>query len=264
MAQTVETPAPAAANAAPQSPAPAAPVAAAPQPDKAWEQEYALWQAASGGNSAADYKAYLTAYPSGKFAEIAKNRIVSIEAAATPVAPPPPAVPVVVEAPPAPAFTLGTPAIEEALLDRGARREVQGRLTVLGFKTGGTDGVFGNNTRLAISRWQTVVGAPDSGYLSFDQLQRLRADSQGLYEDWLNKQTAVRRAPPRNPDRVLEGRVPKSDDGSAAAALALGVIGGALLGGALAGGGHHHGGPRGPGFRPGPGFGGPCGPRPCR
>ncbi|MGG7519736.1 peptidoglycan-binding domain-containing protein [Allorhizobium undicola] len=220
--------------------------AAAPQPANAWEQEYALWQASANGNTTADYQAYLAAYPAGKFADLAKNRVVRLEAEATPPAP----------AEVKPVFTAGTPLSEDALLDRGARREVQGRLTSLGFRTGGTDGVFGNNTRLALSNWQSVIGAPVTGYLSYDQLQRLRADSQGRYEDWLSQQTAARR-PPRPAGPVLEGPVRRNNDGEVAAALALGVIGGAILGGAI-GGGRHHGGP---GLHRGP-IG--CGPRPCR
>ena len=58
----------------------------------------------------------------------------------------------------------------------------------------------------------------------------------------------------RRQDRVLEGRVPNNNNGDAAAALALGLIGGALIGGAIAGGGRHHGG----GFRGGHGFGHGC------
>jgi hypothetical protein len=229
------------AAAAPTTPpvAPVAPAAAAPN-DQQWQQELAVWQAASSGNTPEEYKAYLRSYPMGKFADIARSRV----AAATP-APAPVAAPVVVEAPPAPPpppeYLPGTPMTEDGLLDRGMRREVQGRLTALGFATGGTDGVFGDQTRTSISRWQAAIGAPSTGYLNYGQFQRLRQDSQGAYETWLNQQLAARKRIVRRPDRVLEGRVPDNNNGDAAAALALGLIGGALIGGAIGSGGGHRG-----------------------
>lgn len=237
---------PAAGGATPPPVAATAPVAATPN-DQQWQQELAVWQAASSGNTPEEYKAYLRSYPTGKFADIARSRV----AAATPAPAPAPVVaPVVVEAPPPPPppeYLPGTPMTEDGLLDRGMRREVQGRLTALGFPTGGTDGVFGDQTRTSISRWQASIGAPSTGYLNYGQFQRLRQDSQGAYETWLNQQLAARKRVVHRPDRVLEGRVP-DNNGDAAAALALGLIGGALIGGAIAGGGgHHHGGGRGPG-----------------
>lgn len=49
-----------------------------------WEQEYALWKAASDGNTVTEYEAYLGAYPKGKFAAIAQARIVQLAAAEKP------------------------------------------------------------------------------------------------------------------------------------------------------------------------------------
>lgn len=230
--------------------------------DQQWQQELAVWQAASSGNTPDEYRAYLRSYPMGKFADIARSRV----AAATPApAPAPVAAPVVAEAPPPPPEYLpGTPMTEDGLLDRGMRREVQGRLTALGFPTGGSDGVFGGQTRTSISRWQASIGVPSTGYLNYGQLQRLRLDSQGAYEAWLDRQLAARKRVVHRPDRVLEGRVPDNNNGDAAAALALGLIGGALIGGAIAGGGGHRGGGHGPGPVRGPGPG-RCPPgAPCR
>jgi len=51
-----------------------------------WEQEYALWKAASDGNTVVEYEAYLKAYPTGKFAAIAQARIVQLAAAEQPAA----------------------------------------------------------------------------------------------------------------------------------------------------------------------------------
>lgn len=49
-----------------------------------WEQEYALWKAASDGNNVTEYEAYLRAYPEGKFAAIAQARIAQLAAAEQP------------------------------------------------------------------------------------------------------------------------------------------------------------------------------------
>lgn len=49
-----------------------------------WEQEYALWKAASDGNTVTEYEAYLKNYPNGKFAAIAQARIAQLAAAETP------------------------------------------------------------------------------------------------------------------------------------------------------------------------------------
>lgn len=55
-------------------------------PASDWEQEYALWKAASDGNTVNEYEAYLKTYPNGKFAAIAQARIVQLAAAEQPVA----------------------------------------------------------------------------------------------------------------------------------------------------------------------------------
>ncbi|MBX9458929.1 MAG: peptidoglycan-binding protein [Rhizobium sp.] len=55
-----------------------------PQGGADWEQEYALWKAASDGNTVTEYEAYLKTYPDGKFAAIAQARIAQLAAAETP------------------------------------------------------------------------------------------------------------------------------------------------------------------------------------
>ncbi len=65
---------------------------------------------------------------------------------------------------------------EERLLSLTAdeRREIQRRLTRLGYRTGGVDGVFGGNTRRALASWQRDEGLRASGYMTADQLRELR------------------------------------------------------------------------------------------
>lgn len=65
--------------------------------------------------------------------------------------------------------------VEDRILSLVETREMQERLTALGFDTGGTDGRFGEKTQLAIQAWQKSVGmAPADGYPSDLVLARLR------------------------------------------------------------------------------------------
>jgi len=236
-----------------------------------WEQEYALWKAASDGNTVNEYEAYLKAYPNGKFAAIAQARVVQLTAAEQPD-------PTIAEGDETqndasdksnvagnrknnnqqpeeqaaeddqsqPAddqaqdmadqaddsaaadrqnsmakkqggltrqddqaqdqqqdqqarYTDGSEDIEDAVLDREQRHEIQGRLSALGYDTLGTDGAFGPRTRDAIASWQQDNGAPVSGYLSEDQIDAIRVASAASYATWLATAApvVVRRVRPR-------------------------------------------------------------------
>ena len=75
----------------------------------------------------------------------------------------------------APAPDVPDDAVEERLLSLNLdeRREVQRRLTALGYRTFGFDGSFGRNTRLALADWQRDEGLRASGYLTADQFRVL-------------------------------------------------------------------------------------------
>ncbi|PLX35924.1 MAG: hypothetical protein C0606_17715 [Hyphomicrobiales bacterium] len=126
-------------------------------------------------------------------------------------------------------LTLGTPEEENALLDRTGRREMQGRLTSLGFSTRGVDGSFGRRSRAAITDWQLTNGAPASGYFSGDQIALLRKQSMETYPQWL---AANAQAPARSKRRVK--RVYKRGNNDAAAAAVFGLAAGAIIGSAAA------------------------------
>jgi hypothetical protein len=82
-----------------------------------------------------------------------------------------------------------TEEIESALdLSRGERREIQNRLRLIDHDPGGADGVFGPNTRTAISSWQAARGYPASGYLNDVQLTVLREESRTEYEAFQQSQ----------------------------------------------------------------------------
>jgi colicin import membrane protein len=249
-----------------------------------WEQEYALWKAASDGNTVTEYEAYLRAYPNGKFAAIAQARVVQLTAAEQPD-------PTIAEGDDAqndaskanvagnrknktqqsddqaaeddqsqPAddqaqdtanqddmqsddtaaadrqnsmrkqgglnqqqdqaqdqqqdqqqarYTEGSEDVEDAVLDREQRHEMQGRLSALGYDTLGTDGAFGPRTRDAIASWQQDNGAPVTGYLSEDQIDAIRVASAASYATWLATAAPVviRRVRPRAEWVVVRPRV---------------------------------------------------------
>jgi hypothetical protein len=61
-------------------------------------------------------------------------------------------------------------------LDKGRRRDVQRRLTRLGFDTK-VNGRFDKSTRAVITRWQAARGYPKTGFLNVLQHQALLTDS---------------------------------------------------------------------------------------
>jgi peptidoglycan hydrolase-like protein with peptidoglycan-binding domain len=61
-------------------------------------------------------------------------------------------------------------------LDRGKRRDVQRRLTRIGFDTK-VNGKFDEGTRAAITRWQAAHGYPTTGFLNTPQHESLLTES---------------------------------------------------------------------------------------
>lgn len=61
-------------------------------------------------------------------------------------------------------------------LNKGKRRDVQRRLTVLGFDTK-VNGKFDESTRAAITRWQAARGYPETGFLNARQHEALLTES---------------------------------------------------------------------------------------
>lgn len=66
-------------------------------------------------------------------------------------------------------------------LTKMTRREVQRRLTTLGFDTK-VDGKFDNSTRAAITRWQEERGYPKTGFLNTVQHTALLEESGSAIE----------------------------------------------------------------------------------
>ena len=155
----VATPAPGSAS----SPAPAA-VATGGS-----DVELEFWRSVKESNKLEELNAYLTSYPNGQFKSLA--RIASLENG------------------PSTATRNLTTGIDPATftedsnqtsedqigLDRGQRRDVQRRLTGLGFDTKVT-GKFDDQTRAVITRWQAARGYPSTGFLNKSQHKALLAE----------------------------------------------------------------------------------------
>ena len=67
---------------------------------------------------------------------------------------------------------------EQALnLSPTTARVIEGRLDALGLNPGRVDGVFDNDTRRAIRRYQQSRNLPETGYLNENVVVQLLADS---------------------------------------------------------------------------------------
>lgn len=117
----------------------------------------AAWDRARARDTIAAYRDYLAAQPRGAFRDAAEDRIAELER----------------EAGSAEAIRA-----EEALgLNPFTRNLIEARLDALGLRPGRVDGIFDQNTRRAIRRYQAARNLPATGYLTQDTVVRLLADS---------------------------------------------------------------------------------------
>ena len=131
------------------------------------DKEVVFWQSIQSSNSPAQFQAYLDQFPNGTFAPLARARLEELKAKPAEASrsgeqvatlpPPDTTVPVAEE-------------VERSIgLTRQGRSRAQLALTLLGYKTGGTDGSFGPKSRAAISAWQADRHETATGYLTAKQ-----------------------------------------------------------------------------------------------
>jgi uncharacterized caspase-like protein len=158
---------PVATNAAASTSSPAATASSSGTSDV----ELEFWRSVKESNKPEELNAYLTNYPNGQFKSLALARIAALENG------------------PSTATRNLTTGIDPATftedanqttedqigLDRGQRRDVQRRLTDLGFDTKVT-GKFDDTTRAVITRWQAARGYPKTGFLNKLQHKALLAE----------------------------------------------------------------------------------------
>ena len=135
------------------------------------EVELEFWRSIKDSNKPEELNAYLTNYPNGQFKSLALARIASLQ-----------------DGPSTATRNLTTgidpltfseaadqTAEDQIGLDRGQRRDVQRRLTALGFDTR-VNGKFDEQTRAVITRWQAARGYPRTGFLNTLQLKALQSE----------------------------------------------------------------------------------------
>jgi uncharacterized caspase-like protein len=135
------------------------------------EVELEFWRSIKDSNKPQELNAYLTTYPQGQFKSIALARIASLENGPGTTR----NLSALVEPPTA--TDEATQQTEDRIgLDKRKRREVQRRLTALGFDTR-VNGKFDEPTRAVITRWQAARGYPGTGFLNTLQHDALLSET---------------------------------------------------------------------------------------
>jgi hypothetical protein len=123
--------------------------------------ELEFWRSIKESNKPEELNAYLTNYPNGQFKSLALARIASLQDGPSTTTRN-----LTTGIDPATFTTDANQTTEDQIgLDKGQRRDVQRRLTGLGFDTK-VNGKFDDNTRAVITRWQAARGYPKSGFLN--------------------------------------------------------------------------------------------------
>ena len=162
-----------------------------------------LWTSAQHSNLASDYQAYLDAFPTGVFAQMARNRIAALTSASVPAAAA--AQPLVASIEPAASpnrnAEVGTVDTEKALkLTPAEEKEIQQRLIALEVYKGSRSGVLDSPTRSALAEWQKAHGFAPTAFLGPTQLAALRAESEDRYQ----KVLAAESAPKQQQNRAVK------------------------------------------------------------
>src|SRR5215472_450123 len=133
--------------------------------------ELEFWRSVKDSNKPDELNAYLTNYPNGTFKSLALARIASLQNGPSTTTRN-----LTTEIDPA-TFTEGADQTSEDQigLDKRQRRDVQRRLTGLGFDVKAT-GKFDDETRSVIRRWQASRGYPATGYLNMLQHKALLSE----------------------------------------------------------------------------------------
>ena len=135
------------------------------------EVELEFWRSIKDSNKPEELNAYLTNYPNGTFKSLALARIASLQDGTSTVTRN-----LSTGIDPATFTEEADQTAEDQLgLDKGQRRDVQRRLTALGFDTKAS-GKFDEQTRAVITRWQAARDYPRTAFLNALQLKALQSD----------------------------------------------------------------------------------------
>jgi hypothetical protein len=142
--------------------------------------EMEFWRSVKDSNKPEELNAYITNYPNGRFKPLAMSRLASLQSGGTKDTAKDASGKDMTRnlsaVDPATFTDEATQLTEDQIgLDKGQRRDVQRRLNGLGFDTKVT-GMFNDETRNVIRRWQAARGYPSSGYLNKLQHKALIAE----------------------------------------------------------------------------------------
>jgi peptidoglycan hydrolase-like protein with peptidoglycan-binding domain len=214
------------------APAPTAPASSAAAPATTAstnaagnDVELEFWRSVKDSNKPEELNAYVTNYPNGQFKSLALARIAALENG------------------PSTATRNLTPGIDPATftedasqvtedqigLDKGQRRDVQRRLTGLGFDAK-VSGKFDDETRSVIKRWQTARGYPATGYLNKLQHKALLSEIVATATTSASDDRPTRRSAAR-PSSGGGTPAPAQRGGGDAGAAFIGGMMGGMMGG---------------------------------
>jgi hypothetical protein len=135
------------------------------------EVELEFWRSIKDTNKPEELNAYLTNYPNGNFKSLALARIASLQDGPSTATRN-----LTTGIDPATFTEESSQASEDQIgLDKGQRRDVQRRLTGLGFDVKAS-GKFDDDTRAVIARWQAARGYPKTGFLNTLQHKALQSE----------------------------------------------------------------------------------------
>ncbi|SEN27674.1 caspase family protein [Bradyrhizobium sp. OK095] len=212
------------ANAAPTAASVVPPAATSASSDSA-NVELEYWRSVKETNKPEELNAYLSSYPNGQFKALALARIAAIQNG-------PSTTTRNLNAGVDPAtFTDDASQLTEDQigLDKGQRRDVQRRLTGLGFDTKVT-GAFSEDTRTVLKRWQAARGYPSTGYLNKFQHKALLTEIVATAPATASEDSGEKRAPRRAAAPANNGGGGHRGGGDPGAAFMGGVVGG-MMGG---------------------------------
>lgn len=138
------------------------------------EMERNAYAEAQRVNTVEGWRKFVAQFPNGTYRPQADAALSRLQAATQP--------PVSPVRPVQPAPAVSTPQAKEAALQltRAERAAIQTNLTRLGFPTGGADGLWGNNTRAAIYKWQTANRLVATGYVTAAQITLIARQADRL------------------------------------------------------------------------------------
>jgi hypothetical protein len=200
------------------------------------EAELEFWRSVKDSSKPEELNAYLSVYPNGQFKSLAMARIASLDSGASNNA----TRNVAKGVDPALLSEEGTQVSEDQIgLDKTKRRDVQRRLTGLGFDTR-MSGAFDDDTRGVIKRWQAARGYPSTGYLTRLQHKALIAEVLPTAPTASVVGNGVKPVPRAKPaGNAAAGNAPAyrspppDSGGNAAGAAFIGGMMGGVIGGAL-------------------------------